>query len=416
MNLFFLLMLPAATLAEEALTPRERELLERIERLEQRLAGLEARIGASPAAQKPAEAPVGETAVPEVAPAGTTINVNLDAYYSYNFNRPVTGVNAVRAYDVSANGFAINQAGVIIERRPDAASGRRVGGRLDVMFGQAAETLQGSAANEPRPEVFRHVYQAYGTVVAPAGKGLSVDFGKWSSAFGIEGNYTKDQFNYSRSYWFSFLPFYHMGARVTYPVSRWLNASYWITNGVNQTEDFNSFKSQAVVMNFVPSSRLSGNLNYFNGQEQQAVNGQASRGRSHFLDGYLTWQASPGFTLAGEAVYAIERRTPDGAPRTVYGGAGYARYRIHPRFNLAGRVAYLNDRDGWFSGTGQALKDTTATATFDVADGFQMRWEVRRDWSNVAWFSSAEAAQRKQTQTTALVGLIWWFGGKQGPW
>jgi hypothetical protein len=29
---------------------------------------------------------------------------------------------------------------------------------------------------------------------------------KWASSLGIEGNYTQDQMNYSRSYWFEFLP------------------------------------------------------------------------------------------------------------------------------------------------------------------------------------------------------------------
>jgi hypothetical protein len=197
--------------------------------------------------------------------------MNLDGYYGYNFNRPFTGTNLLRAYDVSGNSFAINQAGLVIERAPDVAAGRRFGARIDLMAGQATETLQGSPVNELRPEVFRHLFQAYGTYIVPAGQGVTVDFGKWASSFGIENNYTKDQLNYSRSYWFNFLPFYHMGFRATYPVTRRINASYWLTNGLNQTEDFNGFKSQAVLLNFQPSSRVSANLNYFNGREQRRV-------------------------------------------------------------------------------------------------------------------------------------------------
>ena len=34
-----------------------------------------------------------------------------------------------------------------------------------------------------------------------------------------ESNYAKDNFNYSRSYYFNFLPFYHMGFRTKYPVN-----------------------------------------------------------------------------------------------------------------------------------------------------------------------------------------------------
>lgn len=409
----FLAAMTTIVTAQEALTPRERMLLERIEKLEQRLAALEAK--SRPVAPAAATAEAAPAPAP-TAPPGTTINVNVDGYYGYSFNRPFTGVNALRAYDVSPNGFAVNQAGLVIERQPDVAAGRRVGGRIDLMFGQATETLQGSAANERRPEVFRHLFQAYGTVVAPVGRGLTVDFGKWASAFGLENNYTKDQFNYSRSYWFNFLPFYHMGVRAAYPLNDRWNVSYWLTNGLNQTEDFNSFKSQAVLLNFTPARKVSASLNYFNGQEQRANGGQAPRGRSHFLDGYATWRASDRWTLAGEADYAIERVQASGPPRVVFGGAGYARYRVHPRVHLAGRFAHLSDRDGWFSGAGQVLRDVTGTATFDLAEGFQMRWEIRRDWSNTAWFATSDPARRKREQTTALLGLIWWFGGKQGAW
>lgn len=412
--LFFLFAALGA--GQESLTPRERMLLERIEKLEQRLAVLEAR-AATPAAVPPAVgAAEPQPATRELSPSGTTVNVNLDGYYGYNVNRPYTGMNALRAYDVSGNSFAVNQAGLIVERAPDVAMGRRSGGRLDLMFGQATETLQGSRANERRPEVFRHIFQAYGTYVAPAGKGLTLDFGKWASAFGIENNYTKDQFNYSRSYWFNFLPFYHMGFRATYPVTGRLTASYWLTNGLNQTEDFNGFKSQAVLLNFNPTAKISASLNYFNGQEQRAVDGHAPRGRSHFIDSYFTWQASYRWTFAAEADYALERFTPSSAPRVVMGGAGYARYRVNPRFHLAGRFTLLDDRNGLFSGTPQTVKEATATATFDLADGFQVRWEARRDWSNVPYFITSKPNELKEGQTTALLGLIWWFGGKRGPW
>ena len=141
---------------------------------------------------------------------GTTTNVMVDAYYSYNFNDPVGRVNVLRAYDVSSNAFSLNQAAVVFERAADPTADRRWGTRLDLQFGQATATLQGSPSNEHRPDIYRNIFQAYGTYVFPVGNGLNVDFGKWASSLGYEGNYTKDQMNYSRAYWFDFLPFYHM--------------------------------------------------------------------------------------------------------------------------------------------------------------------------------------------------------------
>jgi hypothetical protein len=57
----------------------------------------------------------------------TTINLGLDGYYGYNFNRPVGRVNLLRPYDVSSNSFSLNQASLILERAPNVEAGRRFG-------------------------------------------------------------------------------------------------------------------------------------------------------------------------------------------------------------------------------------------------------------------------------------------------
>jgi len=197
----------------------------------------------------------------------TTVNLNLDGYYAYNFNHPVGRVNLLRPYDVLSNEFSLNQANVILEHAPDVAAGRRWGARLDLQFGQATDTLQENPSNEPRPQIYRNIFQAYGTYVLPIGKGVNVDFGKWSSSLGIEGNYTKDQINYSRSYWFDFLPFYHMGVRASIPLNDRFNVNYWLVNGTNQVEATNGFKDQLFGFTAKPKQSISWTFNYYLGQE-----------------------------------------------------------------------------------------------------------------------------------------------------
>src|ERR1700726_885393 len=126
----------------------------------------------------------------------TTVNLGLDGHYAYNFNAPVGRVNLLRAYDVLSNNFNLSQANIIFDHAPDAGAGRRFGARLDLQFGQATDTLQGNPTNEPRPQIYRNIFQAYGTYIAPIGNGLTLDVGKWSSSLGLENNYTKDQMNY----------------------------------------------------------------------------------------------------------------------------------------------------------------------------------------------------------------------------
>ncbi len=145
--------------------------------------------------------------------------VAFEGFYQYNWNRPYDRINLLRAYDTRANVFGIQQAAIVVESAPDVAAGRRFGARVDLQFGQATETVQGGAANEPRPDVYRHVWQAYGTYVFPVGRGLQADFGKFASNLGYETNYAKDNNHFSRAYLFNFLPFYHSGLRVSLPVS-----------------------------------------------------------------------------------------------------------------------------------------------------------------------------------------------------
>jgi hypothetical protein len=104
------------------------------------------------------------------------------------------------------------------------------------------------------------------------------------------------------------------------------------------------------------------------------------------------------------------------APTRVTGGVAYARYRFTPKFALAGRAEYLSDRGGLFSGVTQALKETTLTADYNVAEGFLVRTEWRRDFSNHPFFLTAAPGVLKREQNTATLGLIWWFGAKQGAW
>lgn len=378
--------------------------------------------------------------LPTQLAGGATLNYDFDGYYGYDFNHPVGRVQYLRAYDVLSNAFSINQAGVVFALDPDVENGRRYGVRLDLQFGQATETLQGNPANETRPEIYRNIFQAYGTYVVPVGKGLTVDVGKWASSLGIEGNYTKDQINYSRSFFFNYLPFYHAGVRTSYKVNDWLTANYWLVNGTDQSEPTNSFKDELFGVNLAPAKTVSWTVNYYLGQDHpdvaaatgcpsyvqpglclQQIN-PAPNGKLHIVDSYVTWNATPKLAFSVEGDYVIEREWANAgpgessAPSHVDGGAAYVRYQWRPKMALAARTEYLSDRGGLFSGTTQALKEFTGTYEYKFGEGFLARVEYRRDWSNVPFFLTNTPGVLAYAQPTLTVGTVWWVGGKQGAW
>jgi len=436
-----LVLLPRTALAQ---MPTNQELLQRIAVLEAQLTELKNLVKAGAGVEES-----GAVAVPKPDEKEQAFlhdlkyGGSLDTYYGFNFNRPVGRVNLLRAYDVTSNNFSLNQASVVLERAPDVDAGRRFGARVDLQYGQATETLQGNPLNEPRPWVYRNIFQAYGTYVLPLGSGLTIDFGKWASSIGLESNYSKDQANYSRSYWFDYLPFYHMGARASYRFNDAIAVNYWITNGTQQTESFNNYKDQTFGAVINPVKSVTWTSNFHIGQEHpdvQAIQSPvaptlptqpglsvtpvvpAPDGRLHIFDSYATWQATPNTALSIEADYVISRAWNEPGPGRsttpshVYGGALYARQQVTSKAAVAARAEFLRDDGGLFSGATQSLKETTLTYEHKVADGFLMRGEWRIDFSNMPFFLTRDTGVFQTSQQTATLGAIWWWGNKRGAW
>ena len=93
-------------------------------------------------------------------------------------------------------------------------------------------------------DFLKYVQQAYVSVLAPVGKGLTVDVGKFVTPAGAEVIENKDNYNYSRGLLFALaIPYYHAGARVGYAVSDTVSLTGYLVNGWNDVKDNNSAKT-----------------------------------------------------------------------------------------------------------------------------------------------------------------------------
>jgi hypothetical protein len=192
-----------------------------------------------------------------------------------------------------------------------------------------------------------------------------------------------------------------------------------------------------------PRKTVSWSINYYLGQEHPDVTSvqnpgttspptqpglsvtpidPAPDGRLHIFDTYLSWQVRPDTTVGLEADYVISRLWENdapgqsAAPSKVSGGALYLRRQLTPAVALAGRVEYLRDRDGLFSGTSQTLKEATLTYEYRLEKGLVFRGEWRRDFSDVPFFLTRTLGMLQNDQPTLTAGVIWWWGNKQGTW
>lgn len=345
-----------------------------------------------------------------------TFGTTLEGFYQYNFNEPADRVNVLRAYDSRANTFSIQQAAFVVDAAPNVDAGRRFGVRVDLQFGQATEAVQGGAANEPRPDVYRNVWQAYGSYIFPVGRGLQLDFGKFASNLGYETNYAKDNQAFSRAYLFNFLPYYHTGVRTSLPLSDKVTVLYMLTNGIQQTEDFNEFKSHQVSVVLKPTAKITATGNFYAGQEQPDGGlPDGPDGRFRVLDGYVTWAATPAFTVGLDVNHTTNELNKADDALALTGVGAYARYQLTPAGAVGLRYEHLDD-EGLFGGIEQVLHEITLTGEYKFADGFLVRGEFRRDWSNEHFFPAPTTTTPRAHQNTVLVGLVWWIGDKQGAW
>ena len=133
------------------------------------------------------------------------------------------------------------------------------------------------------------------------------------------------------------------------------------------------------------------------------------------FDTYVAYTATPELSLGLDVTYVTNEVNAADEASSLQGTGLSARYQLSDPAALAVRYERLND-EGLFGGIDQVLHELTATAEYKFAEGFLMRAEFRRDWSNERFFTGPRPGEPREHQNTALIGLVWWFGNKTGAW
>ena len=150
-----------------------------------------------------------------------------------------------RSFDGSSkqNGFNLNVFSLAIEKPLDDANWS-AGYRAQLLFGPDANTL-GSLSTLGTDSGDFAVKNAYVSLRAPLGNGLTFKAGVWDTVVGYEVFEAGNNPNYSRSYGYYLEPLIHTGVLASYDLTSWLSLNGGVANGLSNRTLLNKTNDRA---------------------------------------------------------------------------------------------------------------------------------------------------------------------------
>jgi hypothetical protein len=394
------------------------DLAGRIDSLEKQLADLRSQMEAQKAAAVAPAAAVLPAAAPAAAPAPTglagllgptTLSGFVDVYYGYNSNQPAGRTTAFRNFDINSAQFGLNMIELVADKAPDATASR-VGYHVALGFGQAMNAVNSTEIGPGGTEsnFDQYLKEGYLEYLAPVGKGLQINVGKFVTPAGAEVIETKDNWNYSRSLLFTLaIPYFHFGTSAKYAFSPKFALTGYLVNGWNNSVDNNSGKTAGFSAAWTPNAKWSVIQNYLGGPEQTNDNGNFR----HLFDTVVTYTPNAKLSLMANYDYGQDHLT--GATASVHwsGIAGYIKYAPNANWALVTRGEYFSDNGGTQTGTPgtpENLSEFTLTLQRMLASKIMTRLEFRRDMADNNIFPY-RTGLFKDAQNTVTLGMVYAF-------
>jgi Putative beta-barrel porin-2, OmpL-like. bbp2 len=412
MVLSFAAFQPCLSAAQDSSQPTNADLAQRISDLEKQLADLKSELAAQKTAPAPAPAAQAVVATPEkpTAPptlAGllgpTTLSGFVDVYYDYNSNQPASRTTQYRNFDINSSQFALNMLELVADKPVDTTN--RVGYHVALGFGQAMNAVNGGELGFDQ-----YLKEGYIEYMAPVGKGLQINVGKFVTPAGAEVIESKDNWNYTRGILFAWaIPYFHFGMSAKYAFNSKFALSGYLLNGWNNSVDNNSGKTTGFTAAYTPNSKFAFTENYLVGPEQNNDNSDFR----HLSDTVVTYSPTAKLSFIANYDYGHDHAISPTSlifPTPVWwsGIAGFIKYAPNDKWYVATRGEYFKDHNGYSTGTPQDLSSFTITLQRMLASKIISRLEYRRDMSNVATFPYRDGLF-KDAQNTVTIGLIYAF-------
>ncbi|MGA7886775.1 MAG: porin [Acidobacteriaceae bacterium] len=365
-------------------------------------------MGVTARAQSAAPAPAPAPAAPAspATPAnwhfaGVDWTGYLDGYGSLNDNHPTNAANGqlndLYNFNDRTDQFDLAEARITFNRNPSP-----VGVHADVLFGRANAFLHPDVAKYDDD----YLEQAYLSYTPKKTHGTELDFGQFVTAAGAEVIEAKDNWNYSRSILFSWaIPYYHFGLRTSTPFTKTWTAGVQLVNGWNNTINGEGGPTGAITSTLtLPKYTWSADV--YTGPEKS---GGLSMYRN-LLDTTVLLTPTVKFNAYVNVDYGHNHTNASGplaAADAHWAGIAVA---AHQQFTthqaVAGRIEFLQDKEGFATGVPQTVREGTATYEHRFWKSRLLgRMEYRHDWSNEPFFHKG-ANSLADAQSTFSIGMM----------
>jgi hypothetical protein len=344
-------------------------------------------------------------------PPAIKISGFVDAYYSYNFNNPDSGLNGAGTnFDFYHNAASLNLAEVVV-----SGSAESVGFRMDLDFGPTADFVHGTTSLLEHPashpptitatetEFFKNLQQAYVSWATPVG--LNLDFGKFVTHMGAEVIESKDNWNYTRGLLFCCaIPYYHAGVRGNLPLGDMLFVNGYVYNGWNNVIENNDSKTFGAQVGITPIPQLPIILAWVGPEDSDGV-----------FENRQVYEAIVTYNVTDTVSFMVDynlgnQEDPAGGDDMSYSGfAAYARWKMEP-CALALRYEMVDDEDGVLFGiAGNTVSELTVTAEHTVGKNLLTRLEYRMDSSDEPLYEDEDGVFGEDSQSRLVLGLVYMF-------
>lgn len=290
------------------------------------------------------------------------------SYYHSN------GYSSDHEFDNKHDSFQLDQAGFTLAYQPKEGFGALV----NIAAGEDMKILNAAEGNNPNSFDIVQGFVQY------VGGPITVIAGKYVTLAGAEVIAPTGNTNFSRSLLFYAEPLTHTGIRASYAVTDTLSLVAGINNGWNYSSLSTwGSKTAEVGLSWTPVKAFALAAQAYVGKDP------TSDAQRTLVDAVATYNATDALTLTLSFDWGKQEQHTSGDPGLQWNGAAfYTNYALNDQWRVSLRLEYLDDKNGFVTGTGvaQTLKEGTITFGYDPVKNFELRLEGRYDKSTEPTF------------------------------